>query len=105
MGSTPEGRIQAAIQKRMRERGVFLFKVHGSQMMPAGLPDLIGCVYGAFLSFEVKTPQTLGNVSAIQKFQHDRIRAAGGMVAVVASVEDAERALDTLLASMGKGSK
>lgn len=96
MGNTPEGRLQQRIQKRLSELGVFVFKVHGSALMMAGLPDLICCVDGKFLGLEVKTPQTLDNVSAIQSYRHGQIRAAEGRCEVVASVEDVDR----IIASM-----
>ncbi len=96
VGSTPEGRIQARIQKRLGELGVFTFKIHGSALMAAGLPDLICCVDGQFIGLEVKTPQTLRNVSLKQSYMHDQIRKAGGKAYVVASVEDAEAAIEMI---------
>jgi len=100
MGSTPEGRIQANIQKELRKLGVFVFKVHGSALMPAGLPDLIACVDGAFLGLEVKTPQTIDNVSAKQAHMHDQIRKAGGVCVVVCTVDEAVSAVEGMRASM-----
>lgn len=96
MGSTPEGRIQARIQKRLTELGVYNFKVHGSAMMPAGLPDIIACVDGAFLGLEVKTPQTLDNVSEVQHYVHGKIRKSGGVVVVVCTVDEAVAAVQGL---------
>lgn len=78
------------------ELGVYVFKVHGSHMMPAGLPDLIACVDGAFLGLEVKTPQTMNRVSEVQKLNHEKIRKAGGMVVVVCTVLEAEQAVRAL---------
>lgn len=97
MSSTPEGRIQQAIQKRLGQLGVFVFKVHGSALMPAGLPDLICCVEGMFLGLEVKTPQTKRDVSRVQQYMHGKIELAGGKVFVVCSVEDAEQAVAFVL--------
>jgi hypothetical protein len=88
--ATPESRLQQAIQKRLSALGVFCFKIHGSALMPAGLPDLICCVDGLFLGIEVKLPQTKNNVSPKQHYQHDKIRAAGGVAVVCCSVEEAE---------------
>lgn len=99
MSSTPEGRIQQAIQKRLGQLGVFVFKVHGSALMPKGLPDLICCVEGLFVGLEVKTPQTLRNVSTHQLLKRDEIAAAGGRWFVVASVDDALDAIEQVRAS------
>lgn len=102
MGSTPEGRLQQRIQKRLRELGVYNFKVHGSALMPSGLPDLICCVDGAFVGMEVKLPETRNNVSPKQQYMHEEIRKAKGIVYVVCSVGDAEQAIEQVRDAMRK---
>lgn len=95
MPSQPEGRLQLAIQKRLKQeygRRLFIFKVHGSALMMAGLPDLIGCVDGRFFALEVKTPT--GTVDERQSYVMSRIRAAGGIVGVPRSVADALSIID-----------
>lgn len=68
-----------------------MFKVHGSALMMAGLPDLIGVHHGRFIAVEVKMP---GNTtSAIQDRVIDKIRKAGGRVVVAYSVDDALKVL------------
>lgn len=84
----PETRIQQAIQKMAREEfNAFIFKVHGSETMMAGLPDLIICHKGIFIGMEVKT--ATGVVSAIQHRRLTEIAVAGGVAVVVRSVSDA----------------
>ena len=90
----PEARISRAIQKRLKERGAFCFKVHGSEHMMAGLPDIIACYRGLFVGFEVKT--ATGRVSDRQVYVHKQIERADGEVHVVRSVDDAERVLDSI---------
>jgi len=102
MPSGPETRLQQRIQKRLRELGVFNFKIHGSALMPAGLPDLICCVDGAFVGMEVKLPQTRNDVSPKQHYQHGEIRRAKGIVYVVCSVSDAEQAIEQVRDAMRK---
>lgn len=68
-----------------------MFKVHGSALMMAGLPDLIGVYHGRFIAVEVKMP---GNTtSAIQDRVIDKIRKAGGRVVVAYNVDDALKVL------------
>lgn len=98
--TTPEGRIQQGIQRRLAELGVFCFKVHGSALMPAGLPDLICCVDGQFLGIEVKTPQTKGDVSARQIYMHGKIKEADGQVAVCCSMAEAEEVVERMRDAM-----
>jgi hypothetical protein len=90
--SQPESRLQRKIQKALKDQygsEIFIFKIHGGPLMMAGLPDLIGCIRGIFFGIEVKMPESIDNVSAIQQRVHARIRRAGGVVEVASSVPDA----------------
>lgn len=94
MTSQPETRIQRGIQKMAKERGAFGFKVHGSELMMAGLPDLIYCYKGLFVAFEVKTPT--GKVSLIQRQRMRQIIGAQGIVTVPRNVADASTVFDMI---------
>ena len=57
----PEARIGHAIRKALEARGAFVFKVHGSDMMRAGLPDLIVCHNPRHdVELDVSSPRTKG---------------------------------------------
>lgn len=84
-----ESRLSRKIQDALRAEDGFVFKVHGSEYMMAGLPDLIVCVDGYFLALEVKHPESRENLSPRQKRVHDLIRRSGGEVFVVCSVAEA----------------
>ena len=87
----PESRLSAKIQKAWAEKGVWAFKVHGSEFQPSGIPDIVGVYQGLFIACETKMP---GNsLSEIQKFRIRRIRTAGGLVVVAYSVADAMQML------------
>lgn len=90
----PETRIQRAIQQMVKERGGFIFKVHGSELMMVGLPDLISCYCGYFIAFEVKT--ATGKVSPAQRLRMRQIMGASGIVVVARSVSDASKVLDAI---------
>lgn len=82
----PEAKVGHKIREYLTSRGAFVFKVHGSGMMMAGLPDLIACIEGRFVGIEVKMP---GNKpSARQLYVHRMIRNAGGEVIVAYGVDD-----------------
>lgn len=87
MTKQPESRISRAIQKLIKDKGGFAFKVWGSEFMLAGLPDIIAVYRGVFVAFEVKTP--VGQVSKRQWYVMRAIKRAGGVVAVPRSVADA----------------
>ncbi len=65
-----------------------------------GSPDLVGLVLGSaqFLAVEIKTPT--GRLSAEQDAWLSTIRRMGGIGLVMRSVEDAEKLVATLRASM-----
>jgi Holliday junction resolvase len=89
----PESRLSRKIQNALREHGAFCFKVHGSEYMMAGLPDIIACYRGVFIGLETKTPEG-DEPTRRQQYVHDRINAAEGVVVVVRSIRDALNVLD-----------
>lgn len=97
MSTQPESRLQRKIQDAIKAHGYFVFKVHGSEYMMAGLPDLIVCAQGYFIGLEVKLPSTRGNTSARQDYVHGLIRDAGGQATVVCSPQEA---LDVIEATL-----
>lgn len=90
--SQPESRLQRQIQIAVKDRGAFVFKVHGSEYMMAGLPDLVISYRGLFIGMEVKMPE--GRQSERQLYVGRQIKDSGGMYRVVRSVRDALRMLD-----------
>lgn len=84
-----ESKLSQQIMNALRARGIFCFKVHGSEMMESGLPDIIACVGGSFVGLETKHPETRDDVSPKQALIHKRIRLSGGMATVVCSVAEA----------------
>lgn len=94
MGRQRESRLSGKIQTALRQRGAFVFKVHGSEMMMAGLPDLVVCHQGVFIGMEVKHPETRGDTSARQRLVHRWIENAGGIIEVVCTVDEALAVLD-----------
>ena len=73
--------------------GCFAWKEHGGIYGTAGVPDIIACVNGRFVAFEVKT-QT-GKSTKLQKATIKKILAAGGVAAVVRSVDEVRAVLET----------
>jgi hypothetical protein len=72
----------------------FFWKEHGGLYGTEGIPDLIVCYKGRFVSFEVKT--ATGKVSVLQQVTINRIRAAGGIAEIVRSVDEARAVLAKL---------
>lgn len=92
MTTQPESKLSREIMEELRARGIFCFKVHGSAMMMAGLPDIIACPWGWFVGLEVKMPGKRDNTSVRQDYVRDLIRGSGGDYWVVTSVDEAVNA-------------
>lgn len=85
----PESKLSRKIMDALREEGAFAFKVHGSEHMMAGLPDIICCYRGSFFGFETKMSGKRDNVSLRQERVGSMIKEAGGAWYVVCSPEEA----------------
>ena len=64
-----------------------MIKIHVSEFAAAGTPDLICCVAGHFIAFEVKGPKE--EPTELQAYTIERIQSAGGTSAVVHTPEEA----------------
>lgn len=86
-----ESRLSREIMKALRDKygkQIYVWKIHGGPLMPAGLPDIVGVYRGRFFAFETKMPEGKGP-STIQLHVHERLRTAGARVDVPRSVADA----------------
>lgn len=92
-----QGTLEAPLRKKilrtLREKYPQSFWYHpaGNPMTMAGIPDLIGCYNGRFVGLEVKRPGK--PLTQLQAHTLKRIAAAGGVAAVVHSVEEALQAI------------
>ena len=84
-----ESAIVSRIVKALKERGCFVVKLHGGGMQRAGLPDLMIVYQGRAIFLEVKQPGE--QATKLQEHTLDQIRQAGGIAAVVSSVDEALR--------------
>jgi hypothetical protein len=90
-----EAAITAAIQRYLKTvPECFFFKEHGGQYGTAGLPDIICCIGGRFVAFEVKAPS--GKPSKLQEITIAKIKAAKGEAFIVRSVGEVKKILDSL---------
>lgn len=94
-----ESRLSRRIMDALRVEGWFCFKVHGTELVMSGLPDIIVCAEGIFIGLETKHPETREDTSARQDYVHDQIREAGGVAQVVTSPEGAVAVVKRALAA------
>jgi hypothetical protein len=71
--------------------GVLAWKIHGNPMQTRGLPDVLGLIRGYFFGLEVKVPGKEHTLTAIQAATLRHIAEAGGISAMVTSVEEARK--------------
>lgn len=72
---------------------LFFFKEHGGLYGTAGVPDIICCYKGSFITLEVKTED--GKTTALQDATIKRIRKAGGIAEIVRSVDEVKRIIES----------
>ena len=91
---TSEGRIKADIRRFLTESGAFWSNVQGGPGSKPGDPDIVVCYKGRYIGLEAKTDT--GRQSPIQKVREDEIRDAGGVYAIVRSVDDVREILERI---------
>ena len=88
--------IIAAIKAHLKTiPNCYSYKNHGGQFGQAGLPDLIVCLNGRFVAFEVKTD--IGKLTPLQAVAIRKIKEAGGVAEVVRSLAEAKAVIERLL--------
>ena len=73
----------------------FAWKQHGGQFGTAGLPDIILCLNGRFVAFEVKT--TSGRLTPLQESTLTKIRKAKGNAYKVTSLQEVKEIVKNLI--------
>ncbi len=93
--------IVAAILRLLRKTpGCFAWKEHGGMYGTAGIPDIIACINGRFVAFEVKTAGGKGTASGkltkLQEITIQKIRNAKGQAFKVTSAAEVAAILKEL---------
>ncbi len=87
--------IVAAIMRLLKKTpNCFCWKEHGGMYGTAGIPDIIACINGRFVAFEVKTET--GKLSKLQEITIQRIKEAKGKAFTVRSAAEVSAILKEL---------
>lgn len=81
----------------------FAWKTHGGMYGTAGIPDIICCLQGRFVAFEVKTET--GKLTKLQESMISKIKAAKGEAFKVTSVEEVSVILEQMEVNPNDGFK
>jgi len=96
-----ERAIVAAILRLLKKTPCcFSWKEHGGMYGTAGIPDIIACIHGRFVAFEVKTPggrgTAPGKLTKLQEITIQKIKDAKGQAFKVTSAAEVAAILKTL---------
>lgn len=86
--------IQRKIIKWLESEGYYVVKVISASK--AGIPDILACVKGYFVSIEVKTPSTKTNVSELQKYNLEKVKECGGYSIVAWSLDQVKEFINEI---------
>ena len=96
----PEKLFENKIKQELKRRGIWFVKYFANRNTISGVPDLLCCVNGHFVAFEVKAEK--GRVSKLQEYQMLEIGKSGG-IAVAVYPKDWEDILQLLDILQDKG--
>lgn len=90
-----ETSLTTSMIARIRKRGGYARKLHGGKFQ-SGLPDIICCYRGHYISIEVKLPGKERNLTTLQAATLTQVAAAGGISRMYVSVVQVDRLLDAI---------
>ena len=73
----PEKKLQDKAIRYLRERGIYYLNLYGDGMSGKGKPDLIACIRGRFVAFELKVG--VNGMQDDQIIHKRRIERSGGL--------------------------
>ena len=98
----PERKLQDKAIRYLRERGIYCLNLYGDGRSGKGKPDLIVCIGGRFVAFELKVGAN--DMQDDQKIHKIRIERSGGLhfspysldelIKIVEGLEDEENKTD-----------
>ncbi len=92
-----EARTQAGIIDFARGQGAWVVKMHQSGRTQKGVADLLMCFEGRCITLEVKAPA--GRPTTLQLNQLRQVQRAGGVAAIVRSVDEVRVIFDAIRAA------
>ena len=78
---TPEGKVKAKVVRILKSMGIYYFTPQTGGYGRSGVPDLICCYGGKFISIECKAGKN--KPTALQEAEMQKIRDAGGETFVI----------------------
>jgi Holliday junction resolvase len=73
----PEKKLQDKVVRYLRDRGIYYLNLYGDGMSGKGKPDIIACLNGKFVAFELKVGAN--DMQDDQKIHKIRIERSKGL--------------------------
>ena len=73
----PEKKLQDKVVRYLRERGIYYLNLYGDGFSGKGKPDIIACINGRFVAFELKVGSN--GMQDDQKIHKLRIERSNGL--------------------------
>lgn len=90
----PEKKLQDKCIAYLKERRIYYLNLYGDGFSGKGKPDLIACVDGQFVAFELKVGEN--DLQDDQKIHRARIRRSGGLHYSPYSFEEFKKIVEDL---------
>jgi len=71
-----ESKLQQECVKYLKSKGIYYINIYGSGRTAKGAPDIIACINGKFVAFELKVED--GVIAPSQRIHEKNIRKSGG---------------------------
>lgn len=81
-----ESALQTKCVKYLKSKDIYVLNTRGSSFMTIGTPDLIACIDGRFVAFELKVKDN--DLEPAQRINRDIIVASGGLHFVPRTLEE-----------------
>ena len=91
----PEKQLQDKAIRYLRERGIYYLNLYGDGMSGKGKPDIIACINGRFVAFELKVGEN--DLQDDQKIHRLRIRRSNGLHFSPYTIEEFKKIVEVLL--------
>ncbi len=90
-----ESKLQQQCIKYLKSKKIYYINIHGGGWGAKGSPDLIACINGRFVAFELK----VGNntMSAIQRLHKERIATNEGLHFCPRSLEEFIKIIERMI--------
>ena len=91
----PEKKLQDKVIRYLRERGIYYLNLYGDGFSGKGKPDIIACINGRFVAFELKVGEN--DLQDDQKIHRLRIQRSKGLHYSPYTLEEFKKIVEELL--------